>query len=676
MKISKEKVKVSNDGEMQNLEQEIRDVLLNGSLWKKHYCGDINISDRAKMVIADMDAFHNHSFAIEVYLRNRNHLNRTALLYRGNKISYGELFKKMFAYAKSLKSMGYGEGSEVPVCATNMPEFVYLFLAANLIGAKLNSFGEWFDKDYTKFILEYSKSNTVFISDDVYHMVNDKIDESNVNNIVVLSLADSLKRGNPYEEIDNKFHLGLFDSKVSKIKEDSSKNVMSSKEFEGRGINYDGKVVNDGELDDPAVITYTSGTSNPGVPKAVLHSNRSYMTISRFKDKDITNLTNMDGIKSLCHIPVYTHMELCSMMDALFHGCTLCLEPVYDKDFFKYSVIMHRANYQPGSQGFNYDLCYALEHDEEFRRLCDGLAGDGYRNGQLSELIAPTITGEGMDKGSEKYFNRIARKHKFGVKKLHFPVCYSIGGGTGEASGIFTTLFKSYMEKMPPHTFSKEGLGLNVLPFAEVVILDENGHYCKPGGKGIIGVKSPCDMMGYYYNGDDFSRLHIDNPYMVAEDGRKFLIMSNVAYMTKSGSVKIKDRLNNNVLLDDGEVIPVYEICDVVLSDTKNIMTGSFVKISDEYIGDVYVMHIILQPGANKDKALASLSKRLKSKFSDALLDKLYVRVRSMEEGFPVAPSGKRDIHPLIEEGYTSKCISVKNLLYINEKGKGKVLKK
>ena len=86
-------------------------------------------------------------------------------------------------------------------------------------------------------------------------------------------------------------------------------------------------------------------------------------------------------------------------MDGLFHGCTLCLEPVYDKDFFKYSVIMHRANYQPGSQGFNYDLCYALEHDEEFRRLCDGLAGDGYRNGQLGELIAPTITGEGMDKG-------------------------------------------------------------------------------------------------------------------------------------------------------------------------------------------------------------------------------------------------------------------------------------
>ena len=270
----------------------------------------------------------------------------------------------------------------------------------------------------------------------------------------------------------------------------------------------------------------------------------------------------------------------------------------------------------------------------------------------------------------------MARKHKFGVKKLHFPVCYSIGGGTGEASGVFTTLFKSYMEKLPPYTFSKEGIGLNVLPFAEVVILDEQGNYRKPGDKGLIGVKSPCDMMGYYYTGDDFSKLHVDSPYIEAEDGRRFLVMSNVAYMTKSGSVKIKDRLNNNVILDDGEVIPVYEICDAVLDDTKNIMTGSFVKINDEYIGEAYVMHIILQPEANKEKALASLSKRLKSKFSPELLDKLYVRVRSIEEGFPVAPSGKRDIHPLIEEGYSSKCLSVKNLLYVNTKGKDKVLKK
>ena len=659
---------------MEKFASEVNETLKNSRKWKRHYVTDLKISDRAKMVIADMDAFHNHSFAVEVYLRNKDNLDKTALLYRGNKITYGDMFDKVYAYAKSLKTMGYGAGSEVPVCATNIPEFVYLLLATNLIGAKLNSMGEWFDKDYTKFILEHSKSNTVFISDDVYDMVKDKIDESSISNVVVLSLADSLKGGNPYEEIDDKFHPGLFDSKVSKIREESSKTVMSSKDFEDIGINYDDNVVNDSELDDPAVITYTSGTTNPGVPKGVLHSNRSYATIARFKDRDITNLTNMDGIKSLCHIPVYTHMELCSMMDGLFHGCTLCLEPVYDKDFFKYSVIMHRANYQPGSQGFNYDLCYALEHDEEFRRLCDGLAGDGYRNGQLGDLIAPTITGEGMDKGSEKYFNKVARKHKFGVKKLHFPVCYSIGGGTGEASGVFTTLFKEYLSKMPPYVFYKDSLGINPLPFAEVVTINKDGNYCKANEPGIIGVNSPCNMVGYYYQ-DKLPKLKDENPFMEMHDGKRYLIMNNVGIITPTGSLKIKDRLGNEMVLSDGTKIPLYQVSDCILSDTKNIMSGSIVKINDEIIGEAYVMHIVLQPGVkNKDKVLNGIARRLNSAFSKEVLDRLYIRIRSNEEAFPITPSGKRDNIQLSMEGYSEKCVSVTNLLYVNSKRKGKVL--
>lgn len=125
-------------------------------------------------------------------------------------------------------------------------------------------------------------------------------------------------------------------------------------------------------------------------------------------------------------------------------------------------------------------------------------------------------------------------------------------------------------------------------------------------------------------------------------------------------------RLNNNILLSDGTSIPCYEVCDAVLSDTKNIMTGSLVKINDEIIGEAYVMHIMFQPGINgTDKVLKGISKRLASKFPQQLLDKLYIRVRSFEEGFPVAPSGKRDVHPLINEGYSSKCESVTNLLYV-----------
>ena len=55
-----------------------------------------------------------------------------------------------------------------------------------------------------------------------------------------------------------------------------------------------------------------------------------------------------------------TLMEDCdsNLDDYDFLSCHIEKYGEGNKDFFKYSVIMHRANYQPGSQGFNYDLCY------------------------------------------------------------------------------------------------------------------------------------------------------------------------------------------------------------------------------------------------------------------------------------------------------------------------------
>ena len=80
---------------MEKFASEVNETLKNSRKWKRHYVTDLKISDRAKMVIADMDAFHNHSFAVEVYLRNKDNLDKTALLYRGNKITCGDMFDKV-----------------------------------------------------------------------------------------------------------------------------------------------------------------------------------------------------------------------------------------------------------------------------------------------------------------------------------------------------------------------------------------------------------------------------------------------------------------------------------------------------------------------------------------------------------------------------------------------------
>ena len=73
-------------------------------------------------------------------------------------------------------------------------------------------------------------------------------------------------------------------------------------------------------------------------------------------------------------------------------------------------------------------------------------------------------------------------------------------------------------------------------------------------------------------------------------------------------------------------------------------------------------------------KVLNGIARRLNSAFSKEVLDRLYIRIRSNEEAFPITPSGKRDNIQLSMEGYSEKCVSVTNLLYVNSKRKGKVL--
>ena len=119
---------------------------------KPYKCGN-KIPKKIQKVLEEIDQNRNHSWAVEMYNRNEKNMNVIALFYRGNKITYKEMFEKAFRYAKSLKALGYKKDDQIPICITNTPEFIYMLLAISFIGAHTHTVGEWFDKDYLKEIL-------------------------------------------------------------------------------------------------------------------------------------------------------------------------------------------------------------------------------------------------------------------------------------------------------------------------------------------------------------------------------------------------------------------------------------------------------------------------------------------------------------------------------------------
>lgn len=597
-----------------------------------HYEYSSNLPESAKRALDDLEKNHDTSWFMEIYKRNINNLDSVALLYRGNKISYKEMFNKAYDYAKSLKQMGFNENSCIPICMPNIPEFVYLFLGANMIGATINVIGEWFDHNYMLNILNSTKSDTIFVCDNEYNYIKDVVEKSNIQNVVMFSLTDSLKNGNIYEDIDNRFH--KLTNSVTNYN-----NVIDNKKFIEIGKFYNGNVIYDGILDDVCAITYTSGTTNPGCPKGVVHSNRSYITLSRYKESDVSGMPSMRNLTVLGHIPTYTHMELsCAISDTLYEGCTLALEPFYDKDFFPYSLLINEPNFVPASVGFWGNLCKKLNFDPEFKYM------------DLPFLMIPTVTGEGCSKGEEKFFNYTSKKHKFGCNKLPFPlapVTFSIGGGTSESSGIFVTLYKNLQEKK--YVLQKKTLGLTPHKFVEIDVLDKNGKPCKLNEPGLLVANSPCNMLKY--TNEELNK----NIYVTDSNGKKWLSLNTYSVKSDKRRIKMKGRMGAYIESSFGN-IPYYLIEDIVDVDS-DILSSCLVKVDDSY-----VCHIEKQPLVDDSKLDTIIEKcinRLTCGLPKEITERLYIRVRSNLESFPVAPSGKRDYQALINEGINEKCIKV-----------------
>ena len=180
-------------------------------------------------VLNDLENNHNHSWYDEIYSRNKNNLNDIALFYRGNEITYEEMFANMEKYAKSLKQMGLKANEEIPICISNTPEFVYLLGAISMLGLKANIFASDLDPDYTVDIINSCDSDIIFIEDRYYEDLKELLPRTKVKKVIMPSITSSLsKNSSKYADLDKKH--GLFINNVPKYKK-GNENILSIDEF-------------------------------------------------------------------------------------------------------------------------------------------------------------------------------------------------------------------------------------------------------------------------------------------------------------------------------------------------------------------------------------------------------------------------------------------------------------
>ena len=187
----------------------------------------------------------------------------TAIHYYGRDIQWKEVKEQVDLTARALRAIGFGEGDQIPVFLRAVPEFIYLFLAAEKIGASVlcrdNTLGENIEavkKSGAKMIIAHD-----FLS---HEDLNRYRKEAGIRGAVLLSpIRSAMRTGLP----------GYCWNYLESLYTDYpayGPYTMSWDAFISEGKQFSGTVEAEKNIDRPLFRAYTSGSTGPS--KQVIHS--------------------------------------------------------------------------------------------------------------------------------------------------------------------------------------------------------------------------------------------------------------------------------------------------------------------------------------------------------------------------------------------------------------------
>ena len=165
--------------------------------------------------------------------------NRTAVIYKGQAISYGELNARVNRLGNSLQGLGIGKGDHACLMLPNSPEFIISYFALQKIGAVPVSLNVMFKRDESRYIASDSSARLFIIHEALTENLPERGDLPHLRHIIVV--GEGGRDAIPFQELINKGGEGL------------------------RALDLN--------RDDTAAILYTSATT--GLPKGVMltHAN-------------------------------------------------------------------------------------------------------------------------------------------------------------------------------------------------------------------------------------------------------------------------------------------------------------------------------------------------------------------------------------------------------------------
>lgn len=448
---------------------------------------------------------------IKECMKEKHFEDKTAINYYGKKISFSDLLNnKVIEVAKSLKALGLKKGDKVSFCLPTIPETIYLFLAANMLGLKANMIDPRINESRIEECIG-TDSKALFTID----VFNDKIApiarKLNIQNSFNVEASESLPA---YLKL-------LYFLKKGKKKFEGLK---SWKEFISNSKNIDSveEVYNE-----EAAVVYTSGTT--GVPKAAQLSNENIVSVSYQQKHVLKDMKPGDTFLDIMP-PFIAYGLVCGMCASLSTGLELIVIPSFKPEDFVNLVLKNKPNIIMGVPAFYEELTNKK----------------GLENIDLSFVKFMVAGGDKMNEESERAINDFILAHGAQNKIVK-------GYGMTEvSSGVFIT----YDDK----TNKLGSTGQPMIKNNVMVVNPDTKEEVPYNEKGEIYIKSSSIFMGYINNEFETKKVKFYDSL-----GNCWVRSGDLGYVDEKGNVTISGRLKRMIVRPDGHNVFPTVIEDIIL---------------------------------------------------------------------------------------------------------------
>lgn len=565
-------------------------------------------------------------------------------------ITYKDFVKTMLDFSAGLLAIGEKEYSNIGLICDNRKE--WLVCSMGIMATKSRDIprgSEATIKDLS-YILSFAECKTVVTENKILfnRILECKNELPALQNIIIINPSDS-DLSNPKATGLNIFSYDEILSKGSKFRQNNPNKIE--------------EIMLSGKEDDSATIIFTSGTT--GTPKGVELTHKNFLC----QVEDISKrLPLKQGNKALCMLPVWHVYERELEYFLLYVGVALC--------YSKPAISMLLADMKKVSPQFMATV----------PRIWDGIYNAIYKNIKSTKkgagIFFTIFTWAATSLKSLrniiynrcKYFRKRTVFYHIFSKFLYIPVIFlyplrwlgdmfyfqrvrnMLGGkfqigmsGGGSLPLKLDKFFNSIGIRLV------EGYGLTetapiccirnakrpilgtigkIMPYCQAKVVHRNGIECKPGEKGVLYIKGPNVMKGYY-----------KQPELTAEvisEGEWFNT-GDLVIKTYNGEIIVKGRQKDTIVLRSGENVEPLPIEDK-LSESLYISQAVVVGQDENCLGALIIPDLdnICQYAKQQNIDFSDKKQLLKDEEIKKLIYKEMERLINTKNGFkPFEKVGK-----------------------------------